>query len=171
MDIEANVQANNDGELSPIVRRRGRPPGIPKTPGSGRAKGVPNRATRDVRAAAQKYSVKALRTLVKGLDDKDPRIAMMAANSILDRAHGKPMTPTEVTGAGGVPLLNEFPNTREGNLKLAHLVTYTLARASKDIGAEIAAGARPNVAPIRSGGVATLPPDYRPRFPDTADAG
>jgi hypothetical protein len=41
-----------------------------------------------------------MRTLVRMLDDPDPRVAVVAANSILDRALGKPKEAPRDQGGG-----------------------------------------------------------------------
>lgn len=77
----------------------GRPKGQGYTPGSGRKKGTPNKATADVKAALQKHGddlVKALIALTKS-DNEQVRLA--AINSALDRGYGKAAQPH--TGEGG----------------------------------------------------------------------
>lgn len=68
-----------------------------KRPGAGRPKGAPNKATADIRAAASEYSADALAVLVQVATSSDSDAARVAAaNSILDRAHGKPRQSVEV---------------------------------------------------------------------------
>jgi hypothetical protein len=71
-----------------------------KRPGAGRKKGVPNKATADVKAAAQKYTSKAVKVLATIMEDKDQAGAarVAAANAILDRGYGK---PTQAVNHGG----------------------------------------------------------------------
>ena len=60
-------------------------------PGAGRPKGSLNKATADIKAAAQAYTEDALATLaqiMKAGESEAARVA--AANSILDRGFGKP---------------------------------------------------------------------------------
>jgi hypothetical protein len=66
----------------------------------GRQKGVPNRATADIREAAREYTTQALKTLVEVMEDtKQPGPARVAAsNAILDRGFGKPTQPLEHSG-------------------------------------------------------------------------
>lgn len=66
-----------------------------KRPGAGRPKGVPNRSTSELKAAAQRYTDDALKTLAEIMtDDDQPGPARVsAANAILDRGYGKPMQP------------------------------------------------------------------------------
>lgn len=66
----------------------------------GRQKGVPNKATADVKAAAQKYTPDALKTLasiMKASESDAARVA--AAKELLDRGHGK--APQAITGENG----------------------------------------------------------------------
>jgi hypothetical protein len=57
----------------------------------GRAKGTPNKATASIREAAQQYTETAIQTLVEVMSDETaPHAARVAAaNSLLDRGHGK----------------------------------------------------------------------------------
>lgn len=59
---------------------------------------MPNKATADVKAAAQKYTIPALQTLaaIMQLSETDAaRVA--AAKELLDRGHGKSVAITETT--------------------------------------------------------------------------
>lgn len=68
-----------------------------KREGAGRPKGAVNRATADIREAAQVYSDQALQVLVKVATEGESEAARVAAaNSILDRAHGKPKQSVDV---------------------------------------------------------------------------
>lgn len=73
----------------------------------GRVKGTPNKATADVRAAAQQYTAEAIETLAaimrKGTNEQ-ARIA--AAKELLDRGHGKSTQP--VTGEIDAKLVVEI---------------------------------------------------------------
>lgn len=65
----------------------------------GRKPGQPNKATADIRSAAQEFSEQALQVLVNVAtagESESARVA--AANAILDRAHGKPRQSVEVEG-------------------------------------------------------------------------
>jgi hypothetical protein len=69
----------------------GRPKGSPKT--GGRKKGTPNKVSTALQEAAQAYAPAALKTLNEicvGGESEAARVA--AANSLLDRGHGKPTT-------------------------------------------------------------------------------
>lgn len=67
-------------------------------PGAGRPKGVPNKATACIKAAASEYSDKALETLAEIMAGVEhPAAARVgAANAILDRAYGKPKQSMDV---------------------------------------------------------------------------
>ena len=82
----------------------GRKPGGPKT--GGRTKGTPNKATASVRDVAKEYTSDAIATLVEVMQDKQAPSAarVSAANSILDRAHGKAPQAIEHSGPNGGPI-------------------------------------------------------------------
>ena len=44
----------------------------------------------DVRYLARKNTRRAMERIVELIDDEDPRVALMAAKEVLDRAYGKP---------------------------------------------------------------------------------
>ena len=63
----------------------------------GRKAGTPNKATADIKAAAQAYTEDALATLAKIMKDGESEAARVAAaNSILDRGFGKPRQSMDV---------------------------------------------------------------------------
>jgi hypothetical protein len=63
----------------------------------GRPKGALNKATADIREAAQEYSAQALQVLVNVATTGESEAARVAAaNAILDRAHGKPKQSVDV---------------------------------------------------------------------------
>ena len=76
----------------------------PKT--GGRVAGTPNRATADVKALAGNYTAQALETLASIMNDVEQSAAarVAAANSLLDRAHGKPRQEIEHAGSEPEPL-------------------------------------------------------------------
>lgn len=60
-------------------------------PGAGRPKGVPNKATREIREIAQEYTDKAIRALADIVENGESEAARVsAANALLDRGYGKP---------------------------------------------------------------------------------
>jgi hypothetical protein len=69
-----------------------------KRPGAGRPKGSPNKATADIRDAAQLYTEQAIATLVEVMvSSEHPAAARVsAANSLLDRGYGKPKQSLDV---------------------------------------------------------------------------
>ena len=70
----------------------GRPKGLPKT--GGRPKGVGNKATADIKAAAREYSADALKELARLAVEAESEPARVAAiKEILDRAYGKATQP------------------------------------------------------------------------------
>ena len=84
----------------------GNPDKIPDKTGrnkGGRPKGSLNKVGADVRALAQQHTEMALKTLKTiADDDKAPAAARVsAANSLLDRAHGKVSTVEVTAGDGG----------------------------------------------------------------------
>lgn len=117
------------GDQTPVKRRPGRPKGLPRPPGAGRAKGTPNKVTRDIREAASRHGPKALAALVKLLGHPDPKIVSGAAQQVLDRAYGRPMSPTELTGRDGAPLV---PTPEVSDQELAHLLLFQLNKAARD---------------------------------------
>jgi hypothetical protein len=65
----------------------------------GRQKGTPNKATADVKEAAQAYTVEAVEALVAIMRDSESDAAKVAAvKELLDRAHGKPKQSVDVGG-------------------------------------------------------------------------
>ncbi|MEN9434564.1 MAG: hypothetical protein RLZZ422_2153 [Pseudomonadota bacterium] len=68
----------------------------------GRVKGSINKATASIREAAQQYTETALKTLVEVMSDETaPHAARVAAaNSLLDRGHGKPRQELDVDHKG-----------------------------------------------------------------------
>ena len=68
----------------------------------GRQAGTPNKTTASIREAAQQYTDEALKTLVDVMGDETaPHAARVAAaNSLLDRGHGKPRQELDVDHKG-----------------------------------------------------------------------
>ena len=70
---------------------------------SGRPKLDP--AVRDLARAA---SVQAIERAIRLVEDSDPNVALKAINCVLDRAWGKPVQATEISGPEGEPIeINE----------------------------------------------------------------
>lgn len=64
----------------------------------GRAKGVPNVATREVKAALQKHGPALVRALIKLTKSEDERVRLGAIQAALDRGWGKPALAVDLTG-------------------------------------------------------------------------
>lgn len=66
-----------------------------KREGAGRPKGSLNKATADVKQAAQAFTTDAISTLAEIMRSPEHPAAarVSAANSLLDRGHGKPKQP------------------------------------------------------------------------------
>lgn len=112
--------------LGAVTRRRpGRPKGLPKPEGSGRKPGTPNKVGKEARDLASKYTAKAFRRLATMLDSKDEKVAAIAVREILDRAYGKPVSPSEISGPGGTPLV---PAPEMSDHELAIMTMHLLIR-------------------------------------------
>ena len=98
--MSANINDTEKSEPSRARTIRGRNGGTltPFRPGEGQKTGYrkPNNYVETLHLAL-KSSPDAMRTLIKCLNDPDSRTAVVAANSILERAWGKPreMKPDE----------------------------------------------------------------------------
>jgi hypothetical protein len=92
--------ASATGRFQPGERRVGRKPG------------VPNIATREIKAAAQLYGEEAIERLVALMRSEDPNVALKAANALLDRAYGRPaqtlQTDPEQPLEHNVTVVDEF---------------------------------------------------------------
>lgn len=93
----------------------------PKNPGGNAGKGRPrgslNKATASIRKAAQQYSVEAIEALATVMRDLTaPHAARVsAANSILDRGHGKPTQP--VSGDSQMPPIELSVEERQRRMR------------------------------------------------------
>lgn len=66
----------------------------------GRQKGTPNKATADVKEAAQAYTTEAIEALAVIMRQSESDAAKVAAiKEILDRGHGKAKQAVDVAGA------------------------------------------------------------------------
>lgn len=92
----------SDGESRQHHWRRGMP--SPNPGGRPRLEGR-------IRKLAQRHSRKAIMRLVRLMDSENPRIAVVAANSILDRALGRPAQSVALSGPDGEPLRLGAPVT------------------------------------------------------------
>lgn len=67
--------------------------------GKGRPKGSVNKATADVKAAAQKYTDEAMDELARIMRESESDAARVSAiKEIFDRGHGKPKQSLDVAG-------------------------------------------------------------------------
>jgi hypothetical protein len=83
-------------------------------PGSGRPKGAMSKYKRAMVRKARKYSMEMLDTLYEvGKSSESDSARITAANSILDRAFGKPVQQNEHSGPDGGPIKTENKTWRE----------------------------------------------------------
>lgn len=75
-----------------------------KRPGSGRKKGVPNKATIDLKGKAGEYTTEAIQVFVDVMRDPEAPAAVrvQAADKLLDRSHGKPAMHIEAQHSGNM---------------------------------------------------------------------
>lgn len=74
----------------------------------GRPKGVPNKASGKVKELAQRHGRKAIRALYLLMTKSESEtVRLKAAESLLDRAYGKPVTTTQLSGVDGGPIRSE----------------------------------------------------------------
>ena len=79
---------------------------------AGRPKGSLNKATKEVRQVAGKYTLRACRKLWRLANEgKTEDIQLRATVELLDRGHGRPSQTQLVGGTGGGPLLIDFLRT------------------------------------------------------------
>lgn len=68
----------------------------------GRTKGTPNKATKDIRALAQRYTERAIARLAHLMENAESEQAQVTAcKELIDRGHGKstqPITPVDGDG-------------------------------------------------------------------------
>ena len=130
------------------LRRPGRPMGLGKPPGSGRRLGVPNKVTATIKALALPYARRAFAMLARLLKTSgDDKVRLAAAREILDRAYGRPVSPTEVTGKDGSPIVP--PELPRG--EIIRRLTFLLASAEREAERDEAAASE-NTAPPSSTG-------------------
>lgn len=88
-----------------------------KRQGSGRQKGVPNKATTDIKAAAQAHGAAMITELVRLATKAESEAARVAAcKEILDRAYGKsPQAVTVDPGDTFTDMLKAFMTSIDGN--------------------------------------------------------
>ncbi len=93
----------------------------------GRIAGTPNRATAEVRGAAQQYTVEALEGLAQIARTSDSDAAKVAAwKAILDRGHGRPAQEVVLGGPeGGAIEVKEV-----SMIEVARRIAFVLAQAA-----------------------------------------
>ena len=125
-----NHPANSDTVIPLTGRRPGRPKGLPKPPNSGRQKGVRNHVSRDVKELALNDAPKMLAGLKKlALEAVDERTRLAAITAYLDRAYGRPVQATELTGKDGAPL--DRPSSMMSDLEAVRRIRYLMDNAKK----------------------------------------
>lgn len=139
---DSKQSVNISPETMAVRRRPGRPRGLPKPEGSGRQPGTPNRVGKEARELAAKYTPMAFKRLGELAKHPDPKVAVLAIQQILDRRFGKPISPSEISGPDGAPLVPASPMT---NFELANLVCFALANGVASEGVEM-----PRTAPART---------------------
>ena len=112
-----------------------------KRPGAGRKAGGLSRATKEQKGTlgelARQYTDIAMATLarVAAKSDNDSA-AVAAANSILDRAYGRPRQAIEHTGANGGPIaITDLSNLTDDQLAALEPVLSALAASGAPPGA------------------------------------
>jgi hypothetical protein len=71
----------------------------------GRAKGVPNKVTADIKALAQSFGAEAITSLIEiARNSENDQARIAASRELLDRGYGKPLQGVEVSGPNGGPL-------------------------------------------------------------------
>jgi hypothetical protein len=77
--------------------------GLKRGGSPGRPKGIPNKASAEIRALAQEYTPEAIRILVKIMrSSPHPQARVAAIRELLDRGHGK--AAQAITGDGDGPV-------------------------------------------------------------------
>jgi hypothetical protein len=84
----------------------GFPKGEPRAAGAGRKKGVPNKATAEIKALARKHGPEAIKEIVKlAKNAKTAEAVRLAAwGVVLDRAYGKARQVVSGDDDGGAPI-------------------------------------------------------------------
>jgi len=102
-------------DLTPFPKgKSGNPGGRPKIPD-------------DIKALLKLQAPNALQKLLTLMESNDERIALTAANCVLDRAWGKPTQTTEVSGPDGEAL--EVKDVTP--LDIARRIAFALANAER----------------------------------------
>jgi hypothetical protein len=75
--------------------------------GAGRPAGSGNKAPPELREIARAHSEKAFGRVLQLIDSKDERVALMASNTVLDRAWGKAEAKGQVSVVQGFAVVPE----------------------------------------------------------------
>lgn len=90
----------NEKESPAISKRGGR------RPGAGRPFGVPNKLTRPLKELAAMHSQDCIAVLVELRDHAEAeQVRLAAANSLLDRGHGRPRQEIDVNDRGNLTVI------------------------------------------------------------------
>lgn len=77
-----------------------------RRPGAGRPPGVPNKLTRPLRELAALHSEGCIAVLVQLRDHAEAeQVRLAAANSLLDRGHGRPRQEIDVNDGGNLTIV------------------------------------------------------------------
>ncbi|WP_333879275.1 hypothetical protein [Methylobacter sp.] len=94
-----------------------------KRPGSGRKKGVPNKATIDLKGKAGEYTAEAIQVFVDVMRDTNAPAAVRvnAADKLLDRSHGRPAiyVDAQVSGKMDADMLKRIETEMVERMALA----------------------------------------------------
>jgi hypothetical protein len=86
-------------------QQRNRAVGRPFQKGQSGNPGGRPKETAEVRELARQHTIEAVERLVAWMRSDEPKASVAACNAILDRGWGKPLQSTELSGAGGTPLV------------------------------------------------------------------
>ncbi|MBB4633772.1 hypothetical protein [Sphingosinicella soli] len=95
----------------------------PKAGKAGRPKGSRNRVSREVKEIALRKGPKMLRLLETLAEKaKDERTQLAAVTEYLNRAYGKPISPTEISGPDGAPVETKDVSKIEVSRRILNMI-------------------------------------------------
>ena len=108
MSDASNDQANDLANMPMEISRPGHWfQGMPKTPGSGRQKGTPNKVGPTAQEAARKHTRSAIRNLWKlAMHAEQEMVRLRSTELILAYAHGRP-AQVQLVGGTGEPIQSQ----------------------------------------------------------------